>query len=65
MAVFGVIAIIMSFMNRVPSLLMWIYNWGEITAWGIKIGFVVIGVILYFMGNQDIIDDEQQSNISE
>jgi type II secretory pathway component PulF len=52
MAFLGVFAIILEFLNRVPTLLMWIYTWGETTAWIIKIAFIVIGGILYFMGNK-------------
>lgn len=49
MAIFGVLAIVLGFLNRVPSILVWIYNWGETTAWIIKIGLIVGGAILYFM----------------
>lgn len=52
MAIFGLLAIILNFFNAVPRLLAWIYNWGEGVAWGIKIAFVVIGAILYFMGRK-------------
>jgi hypothetical protein len=52
MAFFGVFAIVLNFMDRVPSLLMWIYNWGDSVAWIIKIALVVIGAILYFMGGK-------------
>jgi len=50
--IFGAAAIIFGFMERVPRLLMWIYNWGEGAAWAIKIGFVVVGAILYLMGRK-------------
>ena len=50
--IFGVAAIIFGFMERVPRLLIWIYNWGEGAAWAIKIGFVVVGAILYLMGRK-------------
>lgn len=46
----GVFAIILNFVGRVPSLLMWIYTWGETVAWVIKIAFIVVGAVLYFMG---------------
>lgn len=51
MAIFGLFAIVMGFLDRVPKLLIWIYNWGETTAWIIKVALVVIGGILFFMGN--------------
>lgn len=52
MAIFGFLAIVLNFFNAVPRLLAWIYNWGEGVAWGIKIAFVVIGAILYFVGSK-------------
>jgi hypothetical protein len=50
---FGIAAIIFGFMDRVPSLLQWIYKWGDGTAWAIKIGMVVVGGALYFMGRKN------------
>ena len=47
---FGAFAIVLNFLDRVPSILVWIYEWGETVAWAIKIGLVVVGAILYFMG---------------
>ena len=52
MAIFGLLAIVLNFFNAVPRLLAWIYNWGEGVAWGIKIAFVIVGAILYFMGRK-------------
>jgi hypothetical protein len=52
MAILGALAIVMDFMDRVPRLLMWIYNWGDTAAWGIKIGLIAIGGILWFIGNK-------------
>ena len=51
MAFFGIFAIVLNFFDRVPSILMWIYNWGDTAAWAIKIGLIVVGAVLYFMGN--------------
>ena len=48
--VLGVLAIVLNYLDRVPRLLMWIYNWGETTAWAIKIGIILLGAILYFIG---------------
>jgi hypothetical protein len=51
LAVFlGLFAIVLDFFERVPSVLVWIYNWGEGPAWGIKIGLVVVGGLLWFLG---------------
>ena len=51
MFIFGAMATITGFMNSVPKLLVWIYNWGDTTAWIIKIGLIVAGAVLYLMGN--------------
>ncbi|MFV0605461.1 MAG: hypothetical protein ACK5NK_06415 [Niabella sp.] len=48
LTIIGVIAIITNYMDRVPRLLFWIYNWGDNVAWIIKIGLIVIGLILIF-----------------
>lgn len=53
LAFLGVFAIILSAVGRVPSYLFWIYNWGEAAAWGIKIGLIVVGGAMYFLGNDD------------
>ena len=58
MVIFGILAIILNFFNAVPRLLAWIYNWGEGVAWGIKIAFVIVGAILYFIGKN------QQGNVA-
>ena len=47
----GVLAIGLNFLNMVPSVLFWIYSWGETVAWAIKIGAITLGAILYFLGN--------------
>ena len=49
MVFFGLFAIVLNFFDRVPTILMWIYSWGETPAWAIKIGLIVIGAVLYFM----------------
>ncbi len=48
----GVLAIVLDLFNYVPIVLSWIYQWGEPTAWGIKIGIIVLGVVLYLVGNK-------------
>jgi hypothetical protein len=54
MALFGALAIVLNFFDRVPTLLMWIYSWGDTVAWAIKIGLIVVGAILFFMGKSDV-----------
>lgn len=50
--IFGLAAIIFGFMERVPKLLVWIYNWGESGAWIIKISLVVFGATIYYLGHK-------------
>ncbi len=52
MIFFGLFAIVLNFMDRVPTILAWIYNWGDTVAWAIKIGLVVVGIALYFAGGK-------------
>ena len=53
MVFFGLFAIVLNFFDRVPSILMWIYEWGEGVAWAIKIGLVVVGAALFFLGKPE------------
>jgi hypothetical protein len=48
--ILGLLAIVLNYANMVPRVLMWIYTWGEGVAWGIKIGVVALGAILYMLG---------------
>lgn len=50
MAFLGIFAIGLEFLGRVPSVLTWIYNWGAGPAWAIKIGLIVVGGLLWFLG---------------
>ena len=50
MVFFGLFAIVLNFVDRVPTILMWIYSWGDTAAWAIKIGLIVVGAVLFFMG---------------
>jgi hypothetical protein len=52
LVIFGLAAIVFGFMDRAPRLMLWIYEWGDGTAWAIKIAFVVVGVILYVLGTR-------------
>lgn len=53
MVFLGLFAIVLNFFDRVPSILMWIYEWGEGVAWAIKIGLVVVGAVLFFLGKPE------------
>lgn len=62
MAIFGILAIVLGFMDSVPAILAWIYNWGEDTAWIIKIGMTVVGAILWFISRQKLANQELASS---
>lgn len=53
LVIIGILAIVMNFFNYVPRLLAWIYQWGDGAAWGIKIGIIVLGVVLYLAGRKN------------
>lgn len=61
-AILGILAIVLDFVNRVPRVLMWIYNWGDNTAWIIKIALVVGGGILFFVGSKSTPPAEKKSD---
>jgi hypothetical protein len=50
LVILGIVAIIFGFMERVPTVLSWIYEWGDGPAWAIKIGLIVVGAIIYILG---------------
>ncbi len=58
LAILGAMAIGLGYANRVPKILAWIYEWGEDTAWMIKIGLVVVGVI--FFGLSLVMNDNSE-----
>ncbi len=65
MALFGLLAIVLNYVGRVPIILEWIYKWGEGVAWGIKIALVVVGAVLFFMGGSAKEVEAPEENPSE
>ena len=49
---FGVGSIVLNLMEREFVILSWIDNWGENVGWGIKIGFIVVGGLMWLMGGK-------------
>ncbi|NIG54902.1 hypothetical protein [Chitinophaga sp. Cy-1792] len=47
--IIGLLSIVAGFFNYVPKILIWIYNWGDAVAWGIKIGLLIFGSALYLL----------------
>ena len=67
LALLGIAAIVMNYLDRVPRLLMWIYNWGDNVAWCIKIGLVVVGGALYFLGpkEEEVAQESEPTDVKE
>jgi len=49
----ALLAIVLNFVDMVPRLLIWIYAWGDATAWAIKIGVLVLGAALWVFSEED------------
>ncbi len=49
LALGGIISIVLNYMDRNLSILMWIDNWGATTGWAIRIGLVIIGAALFLL----------------
>ena len=54
MAIIGLALILLPFIGLTVRFTDWIYNWGEGIAWAIKIGLIVIGAVLFFMGKPEV-----------
>ncbi len=52
-AIIGIATIVLPYLNLQLRFLGWIDNWGEPVAWAIKIGLIVIGAALFFMGGSN------------
>ncbi len=53
MAIIGIGLIVLPFIGLTIRFTDWIYEWGEGVAWAIKIGLVVIGAALFFLGKPE------------
>ena len=49
--ILGLLAFGLNYMNAVPKVLAWIYNWGEDTAMWIKAGITGGGALLWLFGS--------------
>lgn len=48
----GIAMFVLPLMGLTLSFMGWMYTWGETNAMLIKIGFIVVGAILWFLGNR-------------
>ena len=46
----GIASSVFQFIGRETRLLMWINEWGEGVAWGIRAGCIVLGAVLIKLG---------------
>ncbi len=53
MALIGIGLIVLPFVGLTIRFTDWIYEWGEGVAWAIKIGLVVVGAVLFFLGKPE------------
>lgn len=63
--ILGLLAFGLNYMNAVPKVLAWIYNWGEDTAMWIKAGVTGGGALIQLLGHfaekgaqEELEDDE-------
>ena len=49
-AIVGVALIVLPYFGLTIRFFDWVNNWGETVSWAIKIGLIVIGAFLFFMG---------------
>jgi hypothetical protein len=50
---FGVGSIVLGYMGRELLVLSWVDNWGPTVGWGIRVGLIVVGAALWFLGRKD------------
>ena len=47
---FGLGSMILNMLDREFILMMWVDNWGTGVGWGIRIGMMIVGAVLWFVG---------------
>ena len=52
LALAGVGSIILNFIGYNLRILIWIDKWGTAAGWGIRIGLIVVGALLWFIGSK-------------
>lgn len=53
LVVIGLLLIAFDMASFLPSLTQWTYTWGVAGAWVIRVGFIVLGLVLMFMGREE------------
>lgn len=52
LALAGIGSIVLNFIGYNLRLLLWIDKWGTAAGWGIRIGLIVVGLLLLFLGQK-------------
>ena len=52
LALLGAGSFVLHYINRELLLLSWVDNWGPGVGNGIRVGMIVVGVVLWFLGRQ-------------
>ncbi|MGY8644338.1 MAG: hypothetical protein ACKVJU_24990 [Verrucomicrobiales bacterium] len=50
LAIVGLASVIFNLLGRELMIFAWIGTWGPTVAWAIRIGAIVLGAIMFFMG---------------
>ncbi|WP_299106496.1 hypothetical protein [uncultured Winogradskyella sp.] len=58
LAVVGIALIVLPYLGLTIRFLGWIDELGTLPAWAIKIGLVVVGAVLFFMGKPEVEETE-------
>lgn len=61
----GIALIVLPYFGLTLKLFGKIDELGETTAWAIKIGLIVVGAVLFFLGKPKPADDEVTNNAAE
>lgn len=65
MVLFGAGSMILGFVGYEFTLLMWVDNWGLTVGWVIRGALIVLGGILWLMGNKAEVDAVEKSGVAE
>ncbi|MBI3134114.1 MAG: hypothetical protein HYZ14_05500 [Bacteroidetes bacterium] len=53
------LAMVLYFIDYVPTYLEWIYKWGNGVAWGLMVGIFALGGVLAYLGMKSEKTDKQ------
>ncbi|WP_282079819.1 hypothetical protein [Aquimarina algiphila] len=59
-AIAGAISILLNFFNYNLKILIWIDSWGLTTGWIIRVGILVLGLILFFIGSKQTSEEQPE-----